>query len=76
MIELFMEECMHIIAENSRYYLTENDKEWLIIEKGDDSIIESKDKDIMPQYPLALVFKWGYKPVDIEFLNKLSEELK
>ena len=67
---------MHVIAENSRYYLTENENEWLVIEKGSESVIETKAKEEMPQYPLALIFKWGYEPVDIEFLNKLSEKLR
>ena len=37
-----------------------------------DEIIE---KSRWLAYPLALALKWGYEPVDVEYLNRLSDEL-
>lgn len=37
-----------------------------------DSLISKREE---PQYPLALVLKWDFEPVDVNYLNNLSDNL-
>ena len=43
----------------------------MVTKEGKDYIIPKKKN---PVYPLALVLKWDFEPIDIEYLNKLAEE--
>jgi hypothetical protein len=66
---------MNILAENQATYLTEDEENWILDYKGggEQKITPKKEN---PAYPLALVLKWNYTPVDIERLNEISRSLK
>jgi len=64
---------MKILAKNSQTYITEDETSW-IINWYDGSKPEKIDKTRQPDYPLALVYKWGYEAVDIDRLNELDRQ--
>ena len=45
---------------------------WVLMKNNIEVIRVSKDGN--PFWPLSAVLKWGAKPVDIDFLNALSNE--
>jgi len=65
---------LHIIAENSEYYLSEDNENWIFVNKVSGNTDYTEPKNESPKHPLVCVLKWGYKPVDINFLNCLSEK--
>lgn len=62
--------------------LAKNGENIRIYDSGDDWFIQNdsyKTKDYIPKkeqplYPLAACLKWGFEPVDTEFLNELSAQ--
>lgn len=54
----------------------------LVYDAGENYLVKTvgKKKRLIPKneniaYPLACCLKWGMEPVDIEYLNNLSDEL-
>ena len=63
---------MKLICKNNLSSLYEDGENYRMVTKeGKDYIIPKKKN---PVYPLALVLKWDFEPIDIEYLNKLAEE--
>jgi hypothetical protein len=66
---------MNILAENQATYLTEDEENWILnFRDGSEPKLTSKKEQ--PAYPVALVLKWRYTPVDIARLNEISRSLK
>jgi hypothetical protein len=66
---------MNILAENQTTYLTEDEENWILnFKDGSEQKLTPKKEN--PAYPVALVLKWRYTPVDIERLNEISRSLK
>jgi len=69
---------MKLIAmsgENNKIYEIKDNwyHVWKDAQEENKLYIPKKDN---PAYPLAACLKWGFTPVDVEYLNKLSAELK
>ena len=64
---------MLLIAKSGNTYLYDNGDIWYQINKDVDPAKEiTIKKSEEPLYPLAACLKWGFEPIDVEFLNNLS----
>jgi hypothetical protein len=74
---------MNIIVENEDTCVIEDDKNWIVMWKHGETITDKKirgtvcqkyTKDLDPYYPLALLYKWGYKTVDEKRIAELEKQ--
>ena len=42
----------------------------MVTEGQEDTVVKKEDN---PVYPLALCLKWGFEPIDFEYLNNLNK---
>ena len=64
---------MLLICENNICKVYDDGDNYRVIAEGEEDQLISKEDEL--PYPLALCLKWGFKPVDIDYLNKLSDSL-
>ena len=64
------------LCENADTFVTEDEKNWIInwYDSRKQPTIRPKRKVPVDPYPLALVLKWGYRPVNVERLNEISRQ--
>ena len=60
---------MHLICKNNITKVYEDGDVYRIVTEGEEDTIIKKEEN--PVYPLALCIKWGFEPIDIEYLNSL-----
>lgn len=64
---------MKLICENNISKVYDDDKFYVVKSLGKKDLkIDKKDQ---PVYPLACCLKWNMTPIDVNYLNKLSEKL-
>ena len=64
---------MLLICKNNITQVFDDGENYRVKTEGEeDRLISKKDE---PQYPLACCLKWNMIPVDIEYLNRLSDKL-
>jgi len=68
---------MLLIAKSGNTFLYDDGDNWYQL---NNDVVPSKEiiikKSEEPIYPLVACLKWGFVPIEIEFLNKLSENQK
>lgn len=64
---------MKLICENNISKVYDDDKFYVVKSSGKKDLkIDKKDQ---LAYPLACCLKWNMTPIDVNYLNKLSEKL-
>lgn len=64
---------MKLLCKNNRTKVYDDGENYLVKTEGmKDELISKRENK---PYPLACCLKWGMEPVDIDYLNKLSNEL-
>jgi hypothetical protein len=65
---------MLLIAKSGNSFIYDDGENWFQINNDVEPPKEIIIKKIEePFYPLAACLKWGFEPVDIKYLNKLSQ---
>jgi len=62
------------LCENADTFVTEDADNWIVnwFDSRKPPRLHSKKANYV--YPLALVLKWGYRPVNVERLNEISKQ--
>jgi hypothetical protein len=66
---------MKKIAANPEYAIYDDGDSWVTIHEETGTEIDRVLKKIEPVYPSAACLKWGYEPIDVDFINKLGDNV-
>jgi hypothetical protein len=65
---------MRLLAKSGGSFIYDDGDIWYTVNNDKSPVVEwfipKKEK---PLYPLAACLKWGFEPVDVKYLNALSE---
>ena len=64
---------MHLICKNNISKVYDDGEVYRMVTEGKEDTVISKDRE--KAYPLALCLKWGFEPIDIDYLNNLSSSI-
>ena len=68
---------MKLLAKSGGSFIYDDGDNWYVLNNDTNPVTETYySKKEEPIYPLVACLKWGFTPVDVEYLNKLSKEVK
>lgn len=65
---------MRLLARSGDIFIYDDGDSWYNVNNHRKPAVETFiPKKERPMYPLAACLKWGFEPVDVEYLNALSK---